>query len=286
MVKLVETDIDSYVASLQQDGQSLIFSQDIWWRQVRPFFFRPLLGFLSCGEAKVAPCWQARLGGFQYPVDVDSAKNSRLGFLVFRCPGDYTLDSLRGSRRWEVRNAAKRFELRAFGSAEEFAELAHPVYRDFQTRTHYGYRSDRRQYEHFMTWSRQMWQSGGSNIWGAFEGDQLEGVGVFRLAQGTLFYSSFFGRTTGIKNHVAGFMLHRIREAAARYPGISRIVVGSPKLDQASRTVDQFYLSRGCDIEWVPARLELNPITRRLLRLAKPGLIAQLEGAEMTRDQQ
>jgi hypothetical protein len=283
-VKLVDSTIDAFASSLQQDGQALVYAQGVWWRRVRPFFYRPMLGFETCPKVIPPPHWQAKLGGFQFPVENPADANSHLGYLVFENLADYTLESLHGSRRWEVRNAAKRFTLRPFASAQEFSQLAHPVYMSFQGRTGYGYRSDRRKASNFLVWSRQLFGTGGANVWGAFDGEQLAAVSIFRIVEGNLVYSTFFAETEGLRNHVAGFLLHRIRESARQHPGLVRMVVGSPKLSHDSRSVDQFYLSRGCEIVWRPARLCLNPLTERVLRGCRPSLLDQLRGAETGTD--
>lgn len=277
-VVLVESSPEHYALSQRQDGQHVVQSQGIWWRRVRPGFYRPILPFLPLAEPAAAPCLEARMGGYQHAVTAQSATNSRLGFLLFREAQAYRLGDLRRSRRWEVNNASKRFALRTFADPVEFTNRAHPIYGEFYQRTQYQFRAERLRRDHFHRWSEQLFADPGCNLWGAFAGPDLAAVGAMRLIGRTLLYTSFFASAQGLAGHVSSFMLHSLRSAAAAHGGVDQILIGSPKLDSASRSVDAFYMSSGCELVWLPARLVLSPPVRTGLALAGRGILAQLRG--------
>jgi hypothetical protein len=263
--------------SAQAEGQKVICDGGVWWREVRPFFARPLLPYRPAVPTTDLP-WRYRLGGLQYAARPGETANSHIELIMFPAAG-YNLAALPHKRRWEVRAAERHFSLRMYESASGFAEQAHPVYVDFFRRTRYGYRSDRLDRVGFDRWTDVLFGPGKANVLGAFAGGQLEAVGVLRAVEGTLHYSSFFARGSALRHHVASLMLHRAREMAAAAGDIVEVFAGVRKTG-ADRTVDDFYLHRGAEIRRIPACLRLNPLAKFLLRGLAPERFRRLTGAE------
>ncbi len=251
--------------------------EGVWWREVRPFFFRPVLPFAVLSNEVAPPSFRASIGGFQYLVSAEAAANSAMDFLVFRAADRYNLEELKAGRRWEVRSAAKRFVVRPIVEAREFAEAGHPIYVAFFERTGYSYLSQRVKRDRFRGWAEALFRDGGALVLGAFSGTEMVAASVSRRVDDTLLYSTFFARYEAMRHHVSSLMLHAVREAARDHREIRTVFAGMRKSGQA-RSVDEFYLLRGATIETRPARLCVNAAASIILRIVRPTLLRRLKG--------
>lgn len=276
---LVNSSVEDYARALRADGEGLITVEDRPWRRIRPGFYRPIMAWCTTSAPKSGMAWDARLGGYQFMVEDAVSANSSLGFLLFEDAQVYDRSKLRRSRRWEINNACKRFQVESFASAEEFSRQAHPIYREFYERTGYRFRRDRFNFSGFMTWAEQIFRDPGATLFGAYDDNRLSAVGIVRVIDRTLVYTSFFASREGLSHHVTSFMLHSIRQAVAERGDIDRIILGTPKNTAAARSVDQFYLNSGCQIKWYPAMLHLNPLLRWSLPRLAPRLYQQIKGS-------
>lgn len=269
--------VAAYAAHEQRQGAPVVEAGSIYWRRVRPFFYRPLLPFkLLEPDQRQIPSG-ARWGGYQHAVPDAKQANSILALLMFRDASTYRLENLDKKRRWEVRSAARLFKICPLATASELA-AAHPVYADFLRRTGYRFRSDRAQPEKFREWAEAVFAAGRVAVLGAFQDGELQAVSIAPLVEQTLIYATFFARESALKQHVASLMLHTLRELAAGQGGIGQIYVGMRKFGKAS-TVDRFYQERGCETVCLPAWYRFNPLIACLLRFFLPRRWAQITGS-------
>lgn len=264
-----------YARAMRAEGAKVAGHGDSWWRQVRPFFWRPLLPFAAIPRAERVPSLSARLGGYQHVVPSGARSNSVMQFLIFRDAKAYDLAALKSARRWEVRRAAKMFSVRPVTDLTEFLSPAHRVFVSFYERTRYGYLTDRLAPSRFAAWAKTLLSAPGTSIYGAYAGRDLVAVNVTRVVDDTLIYSSFFARWEAMQQHVSSLMLHAVRTAAAERGDVERVFAGMRK-SGAAQSIDRFYLLRGCAIETRPALLHLNPLIGWLTRLLPPDLSQKL----------
>ncbi len=261
-------------------GTRVIEADGVAWRRVRPLFYRPLLPFLILDPGGLKGPRGTRWGGYQHAVRTPEQANSTLAFLMFRDVATYGLECLEKKRRWEVRSAAKYFEVKRLKDVSELA-AAHPVYLDFRRRTGYRHRQDRVRAERFRQWAEAVLGQYPVLVLGAMVGGELQAVSVCLLVERTLIYATFFARENALKRHVASLMLHVIRSWAAASETVWQIYVGMRKTGPA-RSVDAFYLERGCEVVLQPARYRVNPFLGQLLRILRPGLWNLLTGTVWT----
>ncbi|MBI5692623.1 MAG: hypothetical protein HZC55_21290 [Verrucomicrobia bacterium] len=276
-MRLPKMSIEQYALALRAEGQRIIDVGGSWWREVRPCFFRPVLPSLASSSAACKPPWRALAGGFQHVLDSESGANSRLQCLVFPEAESYRLDTLRSSRRCQVQGAEDRFAVRPIEGSEEFKRVAHPAYLDFYRRTNYSYLANRVKRERFEAWSDAVFRFEAARVVGAFQGSTLVAASIFRVVGETMVYSVFFATAEAMKEHVSSLMLHRLRTMAAESGDIREIYVGLRKRGRI-RTIDDFYLQRGCSLQSRPARLYLNPAVRICLKTVRPDLMRDLLG--------
>ena len=258
-------------------GQKVVLQNGFWWRQVRPFFFRPLLTFREYTPDQIPTPFSSVFGGVQHvvPAPANSKKaNSRLSFLMCENAALYTQDCLDYNRRRQLRLASRRFSMRPVVDAQELAQ-AHGAYLSFFDRTGYTVLSERRTLDGFRAWAEVVFQHPPVLVLGAYDQDELVAVSVSRPVEDTFIYSTFFARSEALKLHVSDLMLHSVREVAAHVPGIRQVFCG---MHHGGQGTDGFYRLRGATLLTRPAYLNLNPATNFLLRSFLPGVYSKMLG--------
>lgn len=259
-------------------GERVITANGVFWRQVRPLFYRPMLPYQELPPQPARVSLMTSLGGFQHAVPSPAQANSFLNLLICENPAAYSLDDLDRHERKEIKRAAEMFTVSKATDAGEFKAQAYRVYRSFYDRTKYGYQSSRRQEDHFSKWVDLIFQNPKVIVLGAYgQSHELGAVGIWHLVEDTMVYSTFFCDSESLKRHVTGYMLHTMRETLAGCQDIKQIFIGNWKYNGA-RGVDDFYLARGCKLIRKPARLQLNPLAAVILKWLLPKQHGQLMG--------
>lgn len=265
-------------------GERVVSANGVFWRRVRPFFYRPLLPYLEYQPQSVSGPFMAFLGGFQHAVPPHASANSLLNLLICDDPASYSLGVLDRHERREIKRAAEHFTVSMVTDVKEFKAQAYRVYRSFYERTRYEYKSERRHEGHFSRWVDSLFQNRKVIVLGAYGKDHALGaVGIWHLVEDTMVYSTFFCDTESLRKHATGLMLHTMREAAAGSQTVKRMFIGNYKYSAATG-VDDFYLARGCKLIRKPALIHLNPLAAPFLKHFAPEqygrLIGDIKGAQ------
>jgi hypothetical protein len=254
-------------------GARLVERGGVFWRRVRPFFYRPLLLSEPVDERTLlAPCrWP---GGFQHVVCDPAHANSTMNFLVYHQTGDYDLQNISHEHRRVIKKAARRFQVRLVESLPELVEQGHRAYLSFYQRTGYGYLADRKNKASFAAWAERLMRSK-AIVLGAYGDEGLTAVSVSYWIADTLEYASLFADTASLKQGVCEVLLHELRRAVGQQPMICHIVARNY---QGGIGLDQYYLLRGAQIVRKPARFVVNAAARVTLRTFFPRAYAGLSG--------
>jgi hypothetical protein len=268
----------------QASGQCSVILNGVPWLRIRPLFYRPLLPFQAFAPGANRPPAGAVLGAFQHAVPSIQNSNSLLNLLMFSDAGDYSMATLDYNRRRQIKIAGKAFEVRPFTDPAEFKEKAHPVYLSFLERTKYEHASHRRERGRFCDWADCLFRMPKIAILGAFRSgsDTLGAVSLSFVFEQTLVYASFFCDTDSMKHHISDGMLHFVRESAAGQ-GLKRVFVGMRKTG-GHASVDEFYLTRGCQVLGQPAYLHVNALAKVFLMVCMPRVYQRLCGGVRVKD--
>jgi len=268
---------DEYAALQQAVDAKIVCVEGQWWRQVRPYFYRPLLPYrVFPADAPNIPL-SAWLGGSQHVVPCGQQANSTMSFLMFTDGGDYSLDSLRSKPRRQVRWAGEQFILNPITDREVFKRHAYPVYTEFHARTRYRYLAERSKKQSFEKWADTIFEFQSSLVLGAWHGSELCAVSIAHAIEDTLIYSTVFATDQALRDHVSSFLLHAVRMRASQDGGIAQVYAGMPKTAEA-QGIDDFLRRRGCRVVTKPAALWLNPASRLVLGWFFSGQYARIRG--------
>ncbi len=254
-------------ASLEKAlGVNVLKVGSTWWREVRPYFFRPLPWFREFQPEDVTPPATAHIGGFQHLVPEGVKHNSMLKVLLFQSPQTYSLEKLSSNDRYHVRRAMRSFEVRQISDLAMFIDNGHEVYVSFYNRTRYQYKKERLDKRHFAAWAETLFRFPKVQVCGAFSGEELMSVSVSYVVDHVLFTATFFSKSEALSEYVSDLMLHALRQRAAD-DGTIRMVYAS--MAGMERGLDEFYLRRGAQIISRPAVLRMNPVVLAALRTFK-----------------
>src|SRR5664279_700564 len=110
-------------------GERIIPASGVFWRQVRPCFYRPALPFQEYPPQSVSGPALAFLGGFQHAVPSRSRTNSFLNLIMCEDLALYSSGTLKGNERREIKRAGGIFEISLVTDITAFKTQAYPVYR-------------------------------------------------------------------------------------------------------------------------------------------------------------
>src|SRR3974390_2121381 len=99
-------------AALQREfGVEVISRNGLYWRRVRPLFYRSILPTQGFAEGEVStPCtWP---GAFQYVLSGEGQANSMMNFIILDNLHQYSPDILGRRRRQLIQQSARRFQVR------------------------------------------------------------------------------------------------------------------------------------------------------------------------------
>lgn len=267
--------VNEYAALERQLGAALRLVDGVWWRRVRPFFYRPLYLFRPLDSDPVHTPALARWGGLQYPVRVGAPANSQLHYVMAEPASPYTLESLGKKDARVIRVAQKKLTVERIELTGALVRPAHEAYLEFQQRTRYQYKAERRNLDKFAAWAAIIRAFPKLLVLGAFVAGRLRGVSISFRVEDTVFFAMFFAANEVLKLGGADLVLHTVRQAAADAPGVCRVFATMFKGEGGH---DRFYLYRGFQQVSVPAVLRIHPGLALALRCCAPGAWARLNG--------
>lgn len=247
-----------------------------YWRRVRPLLYRPLLAtepYAPTGGARPLS-WPI---AYQHVTTEAARANSTMNFVMLRQPQKYALERLTHKRRQLIRRAGDFFQVRRLADPRELKGQGHRVYLSFYERTHYPYRSDRRDPAVFDAWVDSLFASPKTIVMGGFGAQGLGAICSAYWVERTLVYSTLMCETESLRRNLAELVFHHLQALAATEPGIGQILVRNY---QGGNSLDQYYLMRGCELVRLPARIEMPAIIRGALRVALPHKYELLVGED------
>ena len=255
--------IDEYAELASKMGARLHKIDDVWWKEVRPFFFRPLFPFASfIPHSQKAPL-SSFLVGFQHLVPTKEYANSNMHFLIFDDLRNYSIESLTHDYRKNIKKGLKNFQVKTISGPGELIDDGFAVYQSFYMRTHYYWKTERTNKKEFVKWVETLFSFPKLLLLGVYSQEHLQAVSVSYFVMNIIIYATYFSKTEALQGRSSELMLHAIRERAASCDGVNWIYMGSPGTKES---LDYFKTSRGCKVISKPAYYRLNFVTHFLLK--------------------
>lgn len=268
--------IDEYAEFNRAMGANLRQKNGVWWQQQHPFFYRPLFPFLELTSRDVDEHPRC-LGAMQHAVPRGETCNSHMNFIVYEQPDSYKLSTLPKVNKRRILKTYKRLTIRPILDQEEFTAQGYPVYLCFYKRTHFSYKSDRRNPRIFADWARSLFRFPKVVVLGAYSQNKLVQIDITCLVEDTLFYLDSINSGEALELQSPELMLHTIRDFAAKHEGIKCIYSGW--LAQ-KESLNKFKIERGARVLVMPAYLHLHRGLLSLIKFARKSLYHRLIGLD------
>jgi hypothetical protein len=249
--------IDEYAQQQMGMGSTLRKVNGLWWRQIRPFFYRPLFLFTRFVPGSCPPPPGAVLVGYHHLVPSDEFANSEMRLLVFDNLADYSLDQLPHAYRRNTRKGLKNFEIRRIWDLKHFLTEGFRVYLSFHDRTGWEYKAERTDPNHFTRWARGIFKAPKTVVWGAYSDGRLRAVTISFRVENVIISPTYFADSEALRLRISEAMLHFLRARAAEAPGAKYVFMG---VAGSKYSLDDFKMSRGCKLLGLPAYAWLNPV--------------------------
>jgi hypothetical protein len=107
--------------------------------------------------------------------------------------------------------------------------------------------------------------------------EDLRAISLSYWVGHTLFYATFFSDTVALQKGVGEIMFHRLRELVSQTPGIREVLL---RRYQGGNGMDNYYLLRGAKVVIKPSKLQLDPVSKWILKSCFPARYGFLLGAE------
>jgi len=273
--------IDEYAEFNRGMGVKVRQENGVWWQQPRTFFYRPVFPFLELTSRDVGEHPRC-LGAVQHAVPQGEPSNSHMNFIIYEQPDSYKLSTLPKANKRKILKAYKRVTIRPLLDQEEFIAQGYPVYLSFYERTHYSYKSDRRNPKIFAEWARALFRFPKVIVLGAYSQHKLLQIDISCLVEDTLFQLSSINSEEALELQAPELMLHTVRELAAKHGEIKRIFSGS--LAQ-KESLDKFKIERGACVLIMPAYLHIHRGLLSLIKFTRKNLYDRLIGLDKTQVQ-
>ncbi len=255
--------VDEYAAYEKGNGTPVVKVGDVWWRRVKPFFYRPLFLFQTLDIGKKVPCGAI---GWQHKVADPKCANSCIKVIVFDNIAHYSLECLKRKKRSFVRKALTRLTVDVIKDRSLFCREAYGVYRAFYERTGYRWRKDRLKKSEFDEWGDHLFKHDKVVIHGVYHGEILIAVNISYLVENVLIDAAFFSTNEGLRLGSSDVVWHRIREDASRSEEIQYIFEGTVS---GITSLDAAKLIRGGKILFLPSYLHMNNMILKGVKLMK-----------------
>jgi hypothetical protein len=267
--------IDRYAALEWATGVKVVKIGDLWWQQVRPFFYRPLLPFKKYDLQRTTDGF-SRIATFQHAVEGGQSRNSYLNPLVFEEPRAYDMKKLPYNVQKHIKKALKNnVTVSRIVDEKEFSESAYPCYLSFYERTKYAFAASRRHKNGFSRWSHALFQFPETVVLGAFAGRDLLSFEIGCLVEDTFILRTLVNSDKALKLGASDLLLHSYRISVREQPNIRTIYEGM--LGQRSG-ISEFYLVRGARALALPAFLHMHPALLWLIRRTNKNTYERLIG--------
>jgi hypothetical protein len=256
--------IDELAAFEKAVGTRVVKVHGVWWRETRPFFFRPLDIMAELPPNNGHYPGKALWGGVQHRVPADHPNNSTMHYFIYDDLPHYSLDQFTHNRKWKIKKGIKNFNIKPIDDLGEFIEGGHSIYQSFFHRTRYFYRKERLSRDHFVEWARAVYAFPKIKILGAYRQGKMCAVSLSYLVDDTIIYATFFSAAETLPLNVSDAMLHFLREQARDCPEARILYLG---MTTESRGVNDFKVIRGCRNPSVPAYHWINPVVLNCMKI-------------------
>ena len=266
--------MDEYAALEKVTDSSIHSRNGVWWRRVRPFYYRSLLPFVPQKETLFLKKGSS-LNVYQYPIAFEENADSYFNIVIYFKHDNYRLEDQVKSFRRAVKKAKKaELETRVITDGAAFAEQAHSVYLDSYKRTGFIFRKKWLDPLEFSNYAHALFKHKKLKVLGIYREKQLLSVELSALVDDVVVLKSAVNSDEALKYNASDLVLDYYWTQSSGRSDIRYLYDGY----WSTPGINRFKLKRGAEAIAVPAKLTAKPWMMSSLRLASSNTYKRLKG--------
>src|SRR5438128_6083420 len=221
IVRLHNMTLDEIVQADRGLGMKFHFSGQMWWRQVKPFFYQPAAATIRVNPHDCCPNPLLALGGYYHMVPEGAESNGVIVANEISDPAGYDVQSLKRKRN-QVLRALATFRIQPVTSLDDLLTSGFQVYLDWERRTN-NLGAKRSNTGVFRRWAVSILAHPYSLLLGAYAGNRLAAFMTIYAADGVASCSKIFSHSEFNQITPSSGMLYTFVKIASNNPEIRRV---------------------------------------------------------------
>jgi hypothetical protein len=272
-VRLHNMTVDETVQADRTLGIKFHFSDNIWWREVKPFFYQPAVSTLRLKPGTVRPHLWSALGGYYHMVPEGVESNGAIIANEISDPVGYDLQSLK-RKRGQILRALAEFRIQPVTDLQDLLGSGYDVYLDWERRIG-EVRTKRSHRNRFARWISSVFAHPYGMILGAYTGNRLAAFMTIYATDGVANCSKIFSHSEFSKQTPSSALLYSFVKISSNNPEIQRVWHG---LRHINPSLQRYKAVMGFDLITYPAYIRLRAGIRPLVRWCFPSEYRRLMG--------
>lgn len=275
---LCSPSLESHVQWRKELGWKVKFNNGVYWNEVKKGFYQPihLLQKISYDQISAPPgfCW-----GYRAALTESNSLQAN-GAITVHLKTDldnFSLTSLRGTRRRDVRMALKKVEFFEIDDPHFLQKNAYALYCSTLQRTKHARPQPKELFERSCLRSINPGDGSRCVIGGIVEG-RLAGFSEVYCIEGFAYVESIWIASEYVTTNISSGINYLIIELCKRSPQIHTVIHGQHARE--NEALNFFKKDMGYQLFKVPAKVHINPLASYLLRIVQPHKYYRLTGQE------
>jgi hypothetical protein len=270
--------IEELVEADRRAGSHLHFSDGVWWREVKPFFYLPasFMTRIIPHQAKPKP-WRA-LGGYYHMVPEGVPANGLIVTNEITNPASYQLESPKANKRREIRRGLAFFRISRVEELNDLLGDGFRVYLDWEKRTK-NLRIKRSNPVVFEQWITRTFRHPYKLILGAYAQNQLVAFLIADAVEGVANISESFSDSSYNALTPKSALVYAYVRICGRHREIRKACGGFRSLKDS---LEHYKSELGYQHVSYPAFISVRPLVRPLVRWLLPLEYRRLMGQYQT----
>jgi hypothetical protein len=256
----------------RQAGSRIHFSDGVWWREVKPFFYQPA-NFMTCivpRQAKPKP-WVA-LGGYYHMVPPGASSNGVIVTNEISDPPGYGLHSLQPKKRQQIRRILSLFRVARVEKLNDLLTDGFRIYVDWEKRKNPRVKRSKAAFE---DWITKQYHHPYKLILGIYAQEQLAAFLIAKAVEGIANAEDLLTDSSFERLAPSLALRYAYAKIAAQSPGIRNTCDGFQTLIESLEHVKSLL---GWQHVSYPAFICLPAVIRPLVRWLLPMEYRRLMG--------
>jgi hypothetical protein len=249
------------------------FCDQVWWREVKPFFYQPALATVRLEPGTCRPHLLSALGGYYHMVPDGSESNGTVVANEISDPVGYDLRSLK-RKRGQILRALAAFRIAPVGDLQDLLGSGYDVYLDWEQRIG-EVRTKRSSRAAFGRWVKSVFEHPYGMVLGAYKGDRLAAFMTSYAIDGVANCSKIFSHSEFSQQTPSSALLYAFVKIASNNAEIRRVWHG---LRHTNPSLQRYKAAMGFELVSYPAHIRLRAAVRPVVRWCFPMQYQRLMG--------